>query len=113
MARKSKTVILAENLIESLKNSDATKKYYVALRMEELISITYVKERYLYNTIYNMVVDHSKIYEYGVKVGDEMSLEEYLNDVICMILKNSIMVNQYTERILFLTCNNKKEVTEK
>lgn len=109
MARKSKTVILAENFIESLKNSDATKKYYVALRMEELISITYGKERYLYNTIFNMVVDHSKIYEYGVKVGDEMSLEEYLDDVITMILKNSIMVNRYVDRILFLTCNNNKK----
>ena len=109
MARKSKTTILAENFIESLKNSDATKKYYVALRMEELISITYGKERYLYNTIFNMVVDHYKIYEYGVKVGDEMSLEEYLNDVIGMILKNSIMVNQYIQRILFLTCSKKEK----
>lgn len=109
MARKSKTVILAENFIESLKNSDDTKKYYVALKMEELISICYKKERYLYNTILNMVVDHGKIYEYGVKVGDEITLEEYLNDVIGMILKNSIFVNQYTERILFLTCNNNKK----
>ena len=109
MARKSKTVILAENFIESLKNSDATKKYYVALRMEELISITYGKERYLYNTILNMVVDHSKIYEYGVKVGDEMSLEEYLNDVIGMILVNSIMINSYCHRILYLTCSKKED----
>lgn len=115
MGRKSKTVILAENFIESLKNSDATKKYYVALRIEELINICYKKDRYLYNTILNMVADHSKIYEYGVKVGDEMSLEEYLNDVIFYILKNSIMVNQYVDRILFLTCNNnkKEEVAEK
>ena len=61
-----------------------------------------------------MVVDHCNIYEYGVKVGDEMSIEEYLKDVIGMILKNSIMVNQYVDRILFLTCNNnKKEVAEK
>lgn len=109
MARKSKTVILAENFIESLKNSDATKKYYVALRMEELISITYGKERYLYNTIFNMVVDHSKIYEYGVKVGDEMSLEDYLNDVISMILVNSIMINSYCHRILYLTCSKKED----
>lgn len=108
MARKSKTVILAENFIESLKNNDATKKYYVALRMEYLISICYKKDRYLYNTILNMVVCHGKIYEYGVKVGDEMSLEEYLNDVICMILKNSIMVNRYVDRILFLTCSKEK-----
>lgn len=109
MARKSKTVILTENFIESLKNSDATKKYYVALRMEELISITYGKERYLYNTILNMVVDHSKIYEYGVKVGDEISIEEYLNDVICMILKNSIMINSYAHRIIYLTCSKKED----
>lgn len=115
MARKSKTVILAENFINSLKDSESTKKYYVALRMEELISICYKKDRYLYNTILNMVVDHGKIYEYGVKVGDEISLEEYLNDVIGMILKNSIYVNQYVERILFLTCssNKKEEVAEK
>lgn len=109
MARKSKTVILAENFIESLKNSDATKKYYVALRMEELISICYNKERYLYNTILNIVVDHGKIYEYGVKVGDEITLEEYLDDVITMILKNSIMVNNYIQRILFLTCSKKEK----
>ena len=109
MARKSKTVILAENFIESLKNSDATKKYYLALRMEELISICYKKDRYLYNTILNMVVDHSKIYEYGVKVGDEMSLEEYLKDVISMVLVNSIMINSYCHRILYLTCNNNKK----
>lgn len=109
MARKSKTVILTENFIESLKNSDSTKKYYVALRIEELISITYGKERYLYNTILNMVVDHSKIYEYGVKVGDEMSLEEYLNDVICMVLVNSIMINSYCHRIIYLTCNKKED----
>lgn len=114
MARKNKQTILAENFIESLKNSDDTKKYYVALRMEDLISITYGKERYLYNTILNMVVDHSKIYEYGVKVGDEITLEEYLNDVIIMVLKNSIMINSYCHRILYLTCNNnKKEVAEK
>lgn len=113
MARKSKTTILAENFINSLKDSDSTKKYYVALRMEELISICYKKERYLYNTILNMVVDHEKIYEYGVKVGDEMSLEEYLKDVIGMILNNSLMINRYVDRILFLTCNNKKEVAEK
>ena len=109
MARKSKTTILAENFINSLKDSDSTKKYYVALRMEELISICYKKERYLYNTILNMVVDHCNIYEYGVKVGDEMSLEEYLGDVICLILKNSIFVNQYVERILFLTCSKEKK----
>lgn len=107
MARKSKTVILTENFIESLKNNEATKKYYVALRMEELINICYKKDRYLYNTILNMVADHSKIYEYGVKVGDEMSLEEYLKDVIFYILKNSIFLNQYIDRILFLTCSNK------
>ena len=114
MGRKSKTTILADNLINSLKDSDDTKKYYVALRMEELISICYKKERYLYNTILNMVVDHCNIYEYGVKVGDEITIEEYLKDVICLILKNSIMVNQYAERIIFLTCNNnkKEEVTE-
>ena len=114
MGRKSKTTILAENLINSLKDSESTKKYYVALRMEELISICYKKERYLYNTILNMVVDHCNIYEYGVKVGDEITIEEYLKDVICLILKNSIMVNQYAERIIFLTCNNnkKEEVTE-
>ena len=46
---------------------------------------------------------------YFVKVGDEMSLEEYLNDVIGMILKNSIMVNQYIQRILFLTCSKKEK----
>lgn len=109
MARKSKQIILAENFINSLKDSDSTKKYYVALKMEELISICYKKERYLYNTILNMVVDHCNIYEYGVKVGDEMSIEEYLKDVIFLILKNSIYVNQYIERILFLTCSNKKE----
>ena len=109
MARKSKTTILAENFINSLKDSDSTKKYYVALKMEELISICYKKERYLYNTILNMVVDHCNIYEYGVKVGDEMSLEDYLKDVIFMILKNSIFLNQYIERILFLTCSNKNE----
>lgn len=115
MGRKSKQIILAENLINSLKDSDDTKKYYVALRMEELISICYKKERYLYNTIFNMVVDHCNIYEYGVKVGDEISLEEYLNDVIVMILKNSLMINRYVDRILFLTCSNnkKEEVTEK
>lgn len=114
MARKSKQIILAENFINSLKDSESTKKYYVALRMEELISICYKKERYLYNTILNMVVDHCNIYEYGVKVGDEISLEEYLKDVICLILKNSMMVNRYVDRILFLTCsNNKKEVAEK
>ena len=109
MARKSKTTILAENFIESLKNSDATKKYYVALRMEELISICYNKDRYLYNTILNMVVDHGKIYEYGVKVDDNISLEEYLNDVIGMILKNSIMINSYCHRIIYLTCSKKED----
>lgn len=109
MARKSKTVILAENFINSLKDSDSTKKYYVALRMEELISICYKKDRYLYNTILNMVVDHSKIYEYGVKVGDEMSLEEYLYDVICMVLINSIMINSYCHRIIYLTCSKKEK----
>ncbi len=114
MGRKSKQIILAENFINSLKDSDDTKKYYVALKMEELISICYKKDRYLYNTILNMVVDHCNIYEYGVKVGDEITLEEYLNDVIGMILKNSIMLNRYVERILFLTCNNnkKEEVTK-
>ena len=113
MARKSKTTILAENFINSLKDSESTKKYYVALKMEELISICYKKDRYLYNTILNMVVDHCNIYEYGVKVGDEMSLEEYLNDVICMVLNNSFMINRYVDRILFLTCsNNNKEVTK-
>lgn len=113
MGRKSKQIILAENFINSLKDSDDTKKYYVALKMEELISICYKKDRYLYNTILNMVVDHCNIYEYGVKVGDEITLEEYLNDVIGMILKNSIMLNRYVERILFLTCNNKKEEVTK
>ena len=113
MARKSKQIILAENFINSLKDSESTKKYYVALRMEELISICYKKDRYLYNTILNMVVDHCNIYEYGVKVGDEITLEEYLKDVISMILKNSMMVNRYVDRILFLTCSNKKEVAEK
>ena len=115
MARKSKTTILAENFINSLKDSDSTKKYYVALRMEELISICYKKDRYLYNTILNMVVDHGKIYEYGVKVGDEMSLEEYLKDVIGMVLNNSFMINRYVDRILLLTCSNnkKEEVAEK
>lgn len=107
MGRKSKQIILAENFINSLKDSESTKKYYVALRMEELISITYGKERYLYNTILNMVVDHGRIYEYGVKVGDEITLEEYLKDVIGMILKTSIFVNNYVDRILFLTCSNK------
>ena len=109
MARKSKTVILAENFINSLKDSESTKKYYVALKMEELISICYKKERYLYNTILNMVVDHSKIYEYGVKVGDEISIEQYLNDVIIMVLNNSIMINSYCHRILYLTCNKKEK----
>ena len=116
MGRKSKQIILADNFINSLKDSESTKKYYVALRMEELISICYKKDRYLYNTILNMVVDHCNIYEYGVKVGDEITLEEYLNDVLGMILKNSIMVNQYVYRILFLTCSNnnkKEEVAEK
>ena len=115
MARKSKTVILAENFINSLKDSESTKKYYVALRMEELISICYKKERYLYNTILNMVVDHCNIYEYGVKVGDEITIEEYLKDVIGMILNNSLMINRYVDRILFLTCsnNNKKEEVTK
>ena len=109
MARKSKTTILAENFINSLKDSDSTKKYYVALKMEELISICYKKDRYLYNTILNMVVDHCNIYEYGVKVGDEITLEEYLKDVIGSILKNSIYVNQYIDRILFLTCSKEKK----
>ena len=113
MGRKSKQIILAENFINSLKDSDSTKKYYVSLKMEELISICYKKDRYLYNTILNMVVDHCNIYEYGVKVGDEMTLEDYLKDVILMILKNSIMVNRYVERILFLTCNNNKEEVAK
>ena len=109
MARKSKATILAENFINSLKDSDSTKKYYVALKMEELISICYKKDRYLYNTILNMVVDHCNIYEYGVKVGDEITLEEYLKDVIGSILKNSIYVNQYIDRILFLTCSKEKK----
>ena len=109
MARKSKQIILAENFINSLKDSESTKKYYVALKMEELISICYKKDRYLYNTILNMVVDHCNIYEYGVKVGDEMTIEEYLKDVISIVLNTSFMINRYIDRILFLTCSKEKK----